>query len=435
LNLHRQIISYLSGEELKMESIQEILVNQGIKARKAARFLANASTNIKNEALYAMADSLEAGQAEILAANAQDLKQGAEQGLTSALLERLTLNASRIKDMAQGLRDIAALPDPVGEMIDSSRRPNGLDISRIRTPIGVIGIIYESRPNVTADAAALCLKSGNAILLRGGEEALNSNRVIARLISNAAMQCGIPEGAIQLVDSEDREAAVFMMKMHDYLDVLIPRGGKGLKQVVLENAIVPIIMTGMGNCHVYIDKDGDYEKALKIVHNAKVQRPSVCNAAETLLVHTDVAEQYLPGIIRDLQEAGVEIRGCNNSQRIVPGITAATDADWAEEYLDLIMAVKVVASLDEAINHINQYGTGHSEAIISENYTSVRRFLAEVDAAAVYANASTRFTDGGEFGFGAEMGISTQKLHARGPMGLKELTTSKFIIYGDGQVR
>jgi len=418
-----------------MESIQEILVSQGIKAKKAARFLATASSNIKNEALNAMADSLEAGQAEILAANGLDLEQGARQGLTSALLERLTLNESRVHDMAQGLRDIAALPDPVGELIDASRRPNGLDVSRVRTPIGVIGIIYESRPNVTADAAALCLKSGNAILLRGGEEALNSNRVIARLISNAALQCGIPEGAIQLVDSEDREAAVFMMKMHDYLDVLIPRGGKGLKKVVLENAIVPIIMTGMGNCHVYIDKDGDYEKALKIVHNAKVQRPSVCNAAETLLVHTDVAEQYLPGIIKDLQDAGVEIRGCTNSQRIVPGIKAATEEDWAEEYLDLIMAVKVVETLDEAINHINQYGTGHSEAIISENYSSVRRFLAEVDAAAVYANASTRFTDGGVFGFGAEMGISTQKLHARGPMGLKELTTSKFVIYGDGQVR
>ena len=418
-----------------MDTIQEILVSQGIKAKKAARFLATASTNIKNEALNAMADSLEAGQAEILAANAQDLEQGAQQGLTSALLERLTLNESRVHDMAQGLRDIAALPDPVGELIDASRRPNGLDVSRIRTPIGVIGIIYESRPNVTADAAALCLKSGNAILLRGGEEALNSNRVIARLISDAAQQCGIPEGAIQLVDSEDREAAVFMMKMHDYLDVLIPRGGKGLKKVVLENAIVPIIMTGMGNCHVYIDKDGDYEKALKIVHNAKVQRPSVCNAAETLLIHTDVAEQYLPGIIKDLQDAGVEIRGCTNSQRIVPGIKAATEEDWAEEYLDLIMAVKVVENLDEAINHINQYGTGHSEAIISENYSSVRRFLAEVDAAAVYANASTRFTDGGVFGFGAEMGISTQKIHARGPMGLKELTTSKFVIHGDGQVR
>lgn len=418
-----------------MDSIQEILVAQGKKAKQAARFLATASTNLKNEALQAMADSLEAGSEEILAANRLDLELGKAQGLTSALLERLTLNESRIRDMAQGLRDIAALPDPVGELIDASRRPNGLDISRIRTPMGVIGIIYESRPNVTADAAALCLKSGNAILLRGGEEALNSNRVIARLISDAALHCGIPEGAIQLVDSEDRQAAVFMMKMHDYLDVLIPRGGKGLKKVVLENAIVPIIMTGMGNCHVYLDKDADYEKSFKIVHNAKVQRPSVCNAAETLLVHKDVAAQLLPGIIKDLQDSGVEIRGCEVTQKIVPGIKAASESDWAEEYLDLIMAVKVVENLDEAINHINEYGTGHSEAIVSDNYNSVRRFLAEVDAAAVYANASTRFTDGGVFGFGAEMGISTQKLHARGPMGLKELTTSKFIIQGDGQIR
>lgn len=418
-----------------MDSIQEILVAQGIKAKQAARFLATASTKIKNAALLNMAAELEAGCTEILTANSLDLELGRKQGLSAALLERLTLNTSRIQDMAQGLRDVAALPDPVGETIDSTRRPNGLDISRIRTPLGVIGIIYESRPNVTADAAALCLKSGNAILLRGGEEALNSNRVIARIIAAAADASGIPEGAIQLVDSEDRQAAVFMMKMHDYLDVLIPRGGKGLKQVVLENAIVPIIMTGMGNCHVYIDEYADLSKGRKIVFNAKVQRPSVCNAAETLLVHEKVAAEFLPGMLMDLQAAGVEIRGCPQTLQIVPGIRTATGEDWAEEYLDLIIAVKVVANLDEAINHINQYGTGHSEAIVSENYSRVRRFLAEVDAAAVYANASTRFTDGGEFGMGAEMGISTQKLHARGPMGLKELTTSKFVIHGDGQVR
>jgi len=418
-----------------MDNIQEMLINQGQKARRAARFLANASTSVKNQALYRMADQLEVGQDAILAANQLDLALGRQQGLSSALLERLTLNPGRIKDMAQGLRDVAALADPIGETIASSRRPNGLDISRVRTPIGVIGIIYESRPNVTADAAALCLKSGNAILLRGGEEALNSNRVIARIISAAAAECGIPEGAIQLVDSEDRQAAVFMMKMHQYLDVLIPRGGKGLKQAVLENAIVPIIMTGMGNCHVYVDEYADLNKAKPIVFNAKVQRPSVCNAAETLLVHRKVAEAFLPGMIGALQTAGVEIRGCEQTREIVPGIKAATAEDWAEEYLDLIIAVKVVAHLDEAISHINQYGTGHSEAIVSENYSSVRRFLAEVDAAAVYANASTRFTDGGEFGMGAEMGISTQKLHARGPMGLKELTTTKFIIQGDGQIR
>jgi len=418
-----------------MDNIQEMLINQGQKSRRAARLLANASTSVKNQALYRMADQLEAGQDEILAANHLDLELGRQQGLSSALLERLTLNPGRIIDMAQGLRDVAALPDPIGETVASSRRPNGLDISRVRTPIGVIGIIYESRPNVTADAAALCLKSGNAILLRGGEEALNSNRVIARIISTAAEESGIPEGAIQLVDSEDRQAAVFMMKMHQYMDVLIPRGGKGLKQAVLENAVVPIIMTGMGNCHVYVDEFADLAKALPIVLNAKVQRPSVCNAAETLLVHHKVAALFLPDMLDALETAGVEIRGCEKTRGIVPGIKAASLEDWEEEYLDLIIAVKVVAHLDEAINHINQYGTGHSEAIVSDNYSSVRRFLAEVDAAAVYANASTRFTDGGEFGMGAEMGISTQKLHARGPMGLKELTTTKFIIQGDGQIR
>lgn len=418
-----------------MESIQDILIAQGIKAKQAARFLATASTAIKNEALLNMAVQLEAGSQEILKANGLDLDLGRKQGLSAALLERLTLTEGRVRDMAQGLRDIAALPDPIGETIDSSRRPNGLDISRVRTPIGVIGIIYESRPNVTADAAALCLKSGNAIVLRGGEEALNSNRAIAGIISSAATQTGIPEGAIQLVDSEDRQAAVFMMKMHDYLDVLIPRGGKGLKQVVLENAVVPVIMTGMGNCHVYVDEFANLTKAGPIVMNAKVQRPSVCNAAETLLVHAAVAQRFIPGMVGELQAAGVEIRGCQVTRQLVPGIKAAAEEDWAEEYLDLVLAVKVVNSVDEAIAHINTYGTGHSEAIVSENYTNVRRFLNEVDAAAVYANASTRFTDGGVFGFGAEMGISTQKLHARGPMGLKELTTTKFIIQGDGQIR
>ena len=418
-----------------MDNSQATLIAQGMKARQAARILATASTTLKNEALLNMADQLEAGSQEILKANGLDLEMGGQQGLSAALLERLTLTESRIRDMAQGLRDIAALPDPIGETIESSRRPNGLDISRVRTPLGVIGIIYESRPNVTADAAALCLKSGNAILLRGGEEALNSNRAIARIISAAATQAGIPEGAIQLVDSEDRQAAVLMMKMHEYLDVLIPRGGKGLKMAVLENAVVPVIMTGMGNCHVYVDEAADLAKAGPIVMNAKVQRPSVCNAAETLLVHKAVAARFLPAIIGELQAHGVQVRGCPATQQLVPGIRAATEDDWAEEYLELILAVKVVANLAEAIAHINKYGTGHSEAIVSENYSSVRRFLNEVDAAAVYANASTRFTDGGVFGMGAEMGISTQKLHARGPMGLKELTTSKFIIQGDGQIR
>ena len=417
------------------DQLRERLLHQGRMAKLAARELAVAPTTLKNQALLDMADALVAGTEEILAANRVDLEQGEKAGLTSALLERLMLNKKRIEDMAKGLREIAALPDPVGQVLGITRRPNGLEVGRVRTPIGVIGIIYESRPNVTADAAALCVKAGNSILLRGGEEALNSNRAIARLIADAATRAGLPEGAIQLVDSEDREAAVFMMKMNDYIDVLIPRGGKGLKQAVIENATVPVIMTGMGNCHVYVDEYADLDKALPIIINAKVQRPSVCNAAETLLVHQAVAEEFLPRAIAELQKAGVEIRGCQRTCQIVPGIKEAQESDWDEEYLDLILAVRVVDSLEAAIDHINTHGPGHSEAIVSENYSHVRRFLAAVDAAAVYANASTRFTDGGEFGFGAEIGISTQKLHARGPMGLAELTTTKFIIYGDGHIR
>ncbi|HEX3012233.1 MAG TPA: glutamate-5-semialdehyde dehydrogenase [Syntrophomonadaceae bacterium] len=418
-----------------MATLKESMEKQGQDARRAARFLATASTKLKNKALMAMADSLEASSSEILTANRTDMEAGKLQGLTDALLDRLALNETRIRSMADGLREIAALPDPVGEVLSMTKRPNGLDVGRIRTPIGVIGMIYESRPNVTADAAGLCLKSGNAVILRGGEEALSSNRCIAGIISQAAQKCGIPRGAIQLVDSDDREAALLLMKMHDYLDVLIPRGGKGLKKAVQENASVPFIMTGMGNCHVYVDEFADLDKAIPIIHNAKVQRPSVCNAIETLLVHSAVAEKFLPPIIKDLQAAGVEIRGCERTGDIVKGICTASDSDWDEEYLDLIIAVKVVDSLQEAIDHINRHGTGHSEAIVSENYSNVRKFMASVDAAAVYANASTRFTDGNEFGFGAEMGISTQKLHARGPMGLKELTTVKYLIYGDGQIR
>ncbi|NLB53275.1 MAG: glutamate-5-semialdehyde dehydrogenase [Syntrophomonadaceae bacterium] len=413
----------------------KILTKQGELAKKAARVLAVADTNLKNDALSKMAEYLEKAEEEIIAANAADIKLGKEMGLTAALLERLMLDKSRIKAMADGLREIMRLPDPVGEVLSISRRPNGLEVGRIRTPIGVIGIIYESRPNVTADAAGLCLKAGNAILLRGGEEAINSNRIIARVISEAAVAAGLPQGTIQLVDSLDRQLVIKMMQMNDYLDCLIPRGGMGLKKAVIENATVPYIMTGMGNCHVYVDKYADLKKARAIVMNAKVQRPSVCNAAETLLVHKAVAKDFLPQMCQDLMGAGVEIRGCPVTQAIASGVIAATEADWDEEYLDLIIAVKVVEDLEEAINHINEHGTGHSEAVISENYTDVRRFMNAVDAAAVYANVSTRFTDGNEFGFGAEMGISTQKLHARGPMGLRELTTTKFIIYGDGQIR
>jgi len=416
-------------------NLQAMLLEQGRRAKAAARILATASTTVKNDALMAMAAALEENSAAIVAANEIDLQQGREQGLSSALLERLMLNDSRVRDMAKGMREMAALPDPVGEVLSMSRRPNGLDIGRIRTPIGVVGIIYESRPNVTADAVGLCLKAGNAIILRGGEEALNSNRVIARTIAAAASQSGIPGGAIQLIDSEDRDAVVFMLKMNEYIDVVIPRGGKGLKQVVLDHATVPYIMTGMGNCHVYVDEFADMEKARKIMFNAKVQRPSVCNAAEKLLVHNNIAEAFLPDMLAELTAAGVEIRGCERTRLIVNGLNEAVPEDWDTEYLDLILAVRVVDSVEEAIEHINRHGTGHSEAIVSENYSQVRRFMAAVDAAAVYANASTRFTDGGVFGFGAEMGISTQKLHARGPMGLNELTTIKYIIYGDGQIR
>lgn len=411
------------------------LIEQGEMARQAARILASANTIQKNNALIKMAECLEKSAAEIIAANRLDLEAGREMGLTSSLLERLTLDEGRIAGMAEGLREISALPDPVGEVLEINRRPNGLEVGRIRTPMGVIGIIYESRPNVTADAAGLCLKSGNAILLRGGEEALHSNRVIARIIAEAAVSSGLPAGAIQLVDSPDRQLVIQMMQMNDYIDCLIPRGGAGLKKTVMANASVPYIMTGMGNCHVYIDEFADFDKALPIVINAKVQRPSVCNAIENLLVHQAVARDFLPLIAEELREAGVEIRGCPTSKAVVPWILEASAADWAEEYLDLIIAVKVVENVDQAIEHINKYGTGHSEAIVSENYTNVRRFMRAVDAAAVYANASTRFTDGNEFGFGAEMGISTQKLHARGPMGLRELTTTKFIVYGDGQIR
>lgn len=415
--------------------LEERMLEQGRLAKQASRILATVPTTVKDEALRAMADDLEAYRQDIIEANRLDLEQGEKSGLSKALLERLMLDHQRIHDMAEGLREIAALPDPVGQVRGISKRPNGLEVGRVTTPIGVIGIIYESRPNVTADAAALCVKAGNSILLRGGEEALHSNRVIARIIAEAGTRAGLPAGAVQLVDSEDRQAAVFMMRMNDYLDVLIPRGGKGLKKAVVENATVPVIMTGMGNCHVYVDQYADLAKAVPIIVNAKVQRPSVCNAAETLLVHQDVAKAFLPLAIEALRKEGVEIRGCERTRAVVPDIAAARQEDWDEEYLDLILAVRVVDSLEQAIEHINTHGTGHSEAIVSESYAHVRRFLASVDAAAVYANASTRFTDGNVFGFGAEIGISTQKLHARGPMGLPELTTTKFIIYGDGHIR
>lgn len=415
--------------------IRQYVVDKAKKAKTAGRQMAGISTAVKNSALYAMADALEANANKILFANEKDIEIGKKAGLSKALLDRLLLNEGRIKDMAEGLRQVASLADPVGEIVRMWTRPNGLQIGQIRVPLGVVGIIYEARPNVTVDAAGLCLKAGNTVLLRGGSEAIHSNIEIVNIITEAAIGKGLPDGCIQLIEITDREAANIMMRLNGYLDVLIPRGGAGLIRSVVENATVPVIETGVGNCHVYVDSDADLAMAENIVINAKTQRPAVCNAMEKLLVHEDIADKFLPTIGEKLTALGVELRGCPRTCEILPGIKPALEEDWEREYLDLVLAIKVVKTLDEALEHIYIYGTKHSEAIITNSYVNSRRFLKEVDAAAVYVNASTRFTDGFEFGFGAEIGISTQKLHARGPMGLKELTTTKYIIYGEGQIR
>lgn len=405
------------------------------KAKEAARRLAYLSTDVKNRALYAMADALEKRTEEILAANELDVKAGRDKGLSRALIDRLMLSDDRVKDMAEGLRVVASLPDPVGEVESMWTRPNGLQVGRTRVPLGVVGIIYEARPNVTVDAAGLCLKAGNAVVLRGGSEAINSNRAVTRVIAAAATAAGVPEGTVNLVEVTDRAAVNAMLRMNEYIDVIIPRGGAGLIQTVVQNATVPVIETGVGNCHVYVDRDADLDMARDIVINAKCQRPGVCNAIESLLVHRDVAGVFLPGALQALKEAGVEVRGCSYTRKEADWVKPATEEDYATEYLDLVISVKVVDGMDEALEHIYRYGTRHSEAIVTENYTRGMRFLKEVDAAAVYINASTRFTDGFQYGFGAEIGISTQKLHARGPMGLKELTTIKYIVFGTGQIR
>ena len=415
--------------------LEEYVYEQGRRAKEAARILATVPTERKNAALRAMARALREGTNVILEANAGDLEAGRKAGLTPPLLERLMLNDARIEGMARGLDEIASCGDPVGEMTGMWTAEQGLRIGNVRVPLGVIGVIYESRPNVTSDAAGLCIKAGNAVILRGGSEALGSNRVIARLIAGAAENAGLPAGAIQLLDSADREATRLLMQMTRYLDVLIPRGGKGLKNAVQEHAKVPYIMTGMGNCHIFVDATADLEKAVPIVVNAKVQRPSVCNAIEKILVHEAVAERFLPVIASVLREKGVELRGDDASRRIVPDMIPATEEDWDTEYLDLILGVRVVAGIREAMNHIAAHGTGHSEAILTESYENAQAFLSGVDAAAVYVNASTRFTDGAVFGFGAEIGISTQKLHTRGPMGVRQLTSNKYVIYGNGQIR
>jgi len=416
-------------------SFEREVRDKAARAKEAARRLAYLSTEIKDRALLKMADGLLESQQAILEANAKDVAAGREKGLSRALLDRLLLTPQRIADMAEGLRVVAALPDPVGEVEAMWTRPNGLQIGRVRVPLGVIGIIYEARPNVTVDAAGLCLKAGNAVVLRGGSEAINSNKAIAAVISAAATEAGVPEGAIALVESTDRAAVGVLLKLNEFLDALIPRGGAGLIQTVVREATVPVIETGVGNCHVYVDEDADPEMAAAIAINAKCQRPGVCNAMETLLVHRNIAGKLFPGLLEELKAAGVEVRGCPKTRAYAPWVVPATEEDWATEYLDLILAVKVVENIAEAIDHIYRYGTKHSEAIVTQNYRRARQFLQQVDAAAVYVNASTRFTDGFQYGFGAEIGISTQKLHARGPMGLKELTTYKYIVFGDGQIR
>lgn len=413
----------------------ELVKAKAQAAKQAAAKLAVTSTAVKNAALLAMAAALEAQQSEILAANERDMTAAAAKGMKSSMLDRLKLTAERISGMADGLRQVAGLADPVGNVIDGKTLPNGLHITKIRVPLGVIGIIYEARPNVTADAAGLCLKSGNAVILKGGSEAMESNKTVAAILAQAAEGAGIPAGSIQFIDTSDRQAVQDLIHMNGLVDVVIPRGGAGLIQAVVRNASVPVIETGAGVCHTYVDKDADVEMAMKIAFNAKVQRPSVCNAMETLLVHKDIADKFLPMMLMMYNSSAVEIRGDEAVQEYSAQVYPVTEEDWSTEYGDLRLSVKIVDSIEEAMAHIAKYGTGHSECIVTDNYQAAQLFQYTVDAAAVYVNASTRFTDGNEFGFGAEIGISTQKLHARGPMALPELTSTKYLINGNGQVR
>lgn len=412
-----------------------VLEQMGQNAKEAARVLSVAGDK-KNTALRKIASALIENSGSICTENDKDIENGKAAGLTQSLLDRLRLTPGRVEGMANGVLEVAALSDPIGTVLSGMTLKNGLEVTKVRVPLGVIGIIFEARPNVTADAAALCLKSGNAVILRGGKEAINSNRRIAQVMRAAVKEAGLPEDCIQLVQDTTRQSSVEMMGLTDYLDVLIPRGGAGLIKAVVENAHVPVIETGVGNCHVYVDKSADLEMAADIIYNAKTSRPSVCNAIETILVHQDIAEKALPIIKARLDEKQVELRGCNRTREILgDSVVPAEEDDWYREYLDFILAVKVVGSLDEAIDHIAKYSSGHSESIVTSDYRASREFTARVDSAAVYVNSSTRFTDGAEFGLGAEIGISTQKLHARGPMGLNELTSMKYIIRGDGQIR
>jgi len=415
-------------------SSQEI-DQKGQAAKVAAQKLSLASAKTKNYALERMAEALDKNAKAIIDANSIDLEAGEKKELSRALLDRLSLDGKRIQGMIEGLKAVQSLPDPIGEFIEEWKRPNGLKIKKVRVPLGVIGIIYEARPNVTADSIALCLKSGNAVILRGGSDAIQSNLQITRIMAEAAHAAGIPEGSIQLIEDPRRETVEDLMQAREFIDVLIPRGGKNLIQTVVQKSRIPVIETGEGNCHAYVEKTADLKMAEEIVVNAKCQRPSVCNAIETLLIDKEAAAKLVSSLFKRLKEAGVELRGDATIRQIDPSVKAATEEDWETEFLALVLAVKVVSGVDEAIAHINKYGTKHSETIITKDKKAAQKFQAEVDAAAVYVNASTRFTDGFEFGFGAEIGISTQKLHARGPMGLKELTSYKYLVEGSGQVR
>ncbi len=415
--------------------IKQYMQNVGQRARTASRLVAKAESGVKNAALAALAKEIEANAESLLKANRRDMQSGKESGLDAALLDRLELTPSRIAAMAQGIRDIIALPDPIGEITGLSYRPSGIQVGRMRVPLGVIGIIYESRPNVTADAAGLCLKAGNAAILRGGSEALHSNQAIAACVHEGLRAVGLPIDAVQVIETADRAAVGELIRMKEYVDVLVPRGGKSLIERVSKEATVPVIKHLDGVCHTYIDATADVQKAVSVAYNAKTQRYGTCNTMETLLVDNAIAEQVLPTLGKMYRETGVELRGCERTRRLLPGIHAATEEDWYAEYLAPILAIRVVNGLDEALDHIQKYGSAHTDAIITEDYTKARRFLREVDSSSVMVNASTRFADGFEYGLGAEIGISTDKLHARGPVGLEGLTTQKYIVLGDGQVR
>lgn len=416
-------------------NVKELMLNLATEARTAARQVAALDTAVKNKALITMAESLLDQGSSIQSENKKDVELAREKGLSKAMIDRLTLSDQVLESMAKGLKDVAALPDPVGEVTGMWKRPNGLQVGRVRIPLGVIGFIYESRPNVTVDAAGLCLKAGNAIILRGGSEALNSNLALAAIIDQALDDTGIPSAAVQVVPTTDRQAVNELLSHEELVDLIIPRGGEDLIRFVAENSRIPVLKHYKGVCHVFVDRTADIEMALDICLNSKVQRPGVCNSLETLLVHQDVADDFLPQAGKALEEAGVELRCCPESLKRLPGRTGAVESDWPEEYLDLILAVKIVAGLDEAMEHIAKYGSQHTEAIVTSDYNRARRFLAEVDSSVVLVNASTRFNDGFELGLGAEIGISTSKLHAFGPMGLTELTTTKFIVFGEGQIR